>query len=418
MKWWKLKKRDADLERELRSDLELEEEEQRDSGASPEEARYAARRAFGNTTLIKEQTRETWGWAPFERLGQDLRYALRQLRRSPGFALLTVFTLALCIGSTTAIFSVFNATLLRPLPFADPDRLVILWSSIPHLGYSGPGSLTDPDFTQWQQQNQVFEQIAAFRWQTSNLTDNGIPERLLGATVTASLFPLLGVAPELGRIFSVGEQSPGRENVVLISHKLWARRFASNPEILGKTIRLDGNNFAVLGVMPPSFQFPNQPDFWTPMVLTSDRSNATDQIIARIKPNVTLARAAQDVTIIQHRASPPNRHDEINLSFVFLKDKMGANIRPTLTFPFGRRRTSSAHWLRQCRQSFSDEGDSPPARNLHTPCTRCRQNADYPSTAHRKHVACWFRRCSWSNPRGGDGECVGWPVTTRRPRAR
>jgi len=332
MKWWQAKKRDADLERELRSDLELEEEEQRDGGASPEEARYAARRAFGNTTFIKEQTHETWGRAPFERLAQDLRYALRQLRRSPGFALLTVFTLALGIGSTTAIFSVFNATLLRPLPFADPDHLVILWSSSPHFGYSGPGSLTDPDFTQWQQQNQVFEQIAAFRDQTSNLTDNGTPERLIGATVTASLFPLLGVAPEFGRTFSVGEQSPGRENVVLISHELWARRFASSPGVLGKTIRLDGNNFAVLGVMPPSFQFPNQPDFWTPMVLTSDRSNAADQIVARMKPDITLARAVQDVTIIQHRVSPSNRHDEIHLSFAFMKDKMGANIRPTLNF--------------------------------------------------------------------------------------
>jgi hypothetical protein len=200
MKWWQLKKRDADLERELRSDLELK-EEQRESGVSPEEARYAARRAFGNTAVIKEQTHEPRGWAPFEHLGQDLRYALRQLRRSPGFALLTVFILALGIGSTTAIFSVFNATLLRPLPFADPDRLVILWSSIAHFGYSGPGSLTDPDFTQWQQQNQVFEQIAAFRAQTSNLTDNGTPERLLGATVAASLFPLLGVTPDLGRVF-------------------------------------------------------------------------------------------------------------------------------------------------------------------------------------------------------------------------
>src|SRR5271154_1708595 len=162
MKWWSMKKRDADLERELQSDLELEEEEQRENGLPPEEARNAARRAFGNATLIKEQTHEAWGWAPFDRLGQDVRYALRQLRRTPGFALLTVFTLALGIGSTTAIFSVFNATLLRPLPFTDPDRLVVLWSSVPHFGYSGPGSLTDPDFTQWQQQNQVFEQIAAF----------------------------------------------------------------------------------------------------------------------------------------------------------------------------------------------------------------------------------------------------------------
>jgi predicted permease len=332
MKWWQMKKRDADLERELRSDLELEEEEQRENGLSPEQAHYAARRAFGNAALIREQTRETRGGAPFERFLQDAQYACRQMRRSPGFAAITVFTLALGIGSTTAIFSIFNATLLRPLPFENPDRLVILSSSIPHLGYTGPGSLTDPDFVQWQQQNRVFEQIAAFRAQTSNLTGNGVPERLLGATVTASLFPLLGVAPELGRAFSVGEQTPGREDVVLISHKLWARRFASSPEILGKTIKLDGNNLNVLGVMPPGFQFPNQPDFWTPLVLTSDRSNATDKVIARLKPNVTLARAAEDVTIIQHRASPSNRHDEIHLTFVFLKDEMGANVRPTLRF--------------------------------------------------------------------------------------
>ena len=175
MRWWQLKKKDVDLERELSSDLELEEEEQRGSGLSPEEARTPPGALSAIRPLMREQTRETWGWTPFERLGQDLRYALRQLRRSPGFALLTVFTLALGIGSTTAIFSVFNATLLRPLPFADPDRLVILWSSNPHFGYSGPGTLTDPDFTQWQQQNQVFEQIAAFRGQTSNLTDSGTP---------------------------------------------------------------------------------------------------------------------------------------------------------------------------------------------------------------------------------------------------
>jgi hypothetical protein len=147
--WWQLRKSESDLEREVRSDLELEEEEQQEKGLPPEEAGHAARRAFGNEALIKEQTREAWGWVPFERLLHDVRYAFRQVGRNPGFAAIAVLTLALGIGSATAIFSIFNATLLRPLPFEDPDRLASLHTSIPNIGYEGPGSVTDPDFGEW-----------------------------------------------------------------------------------------------------------------------------------------------------------------------------------------------------------------------------------------------------------------------------
>ncbi len=258
---------------------------------------------------------------------QDLRYALRQLRRSPGFTAAVVVTLALGIGANTAIFSIFNATLLRPLPYKNPDRLVILWSTIPRWGFSGPGALTDPDYVQWEEQNQVFEQIAAFRGQTSNLTGSGVPERLLGSTTTASLFPVLGATPELGRAFSPEEQRPGHENVVLLSHRLWARRFGSNPDIVGRLLTLDGKSFTVRGVMPASFQFPNESEFWTPMVLTADRSNAMDQIIARLKPQVTIERAADDVALIAHRLNPDS---SIQLSLAFLKDKAAADLRPTL----------------------------------------------------------------------------------------
>ena len=261
-------------------------------------------------------------------LVQDLAYALRQLRKSPGFAAVAVVTLALGIGANTAIFSIFNATLLRPLPYKDSARLVILWSTIPRWGFSGPGSLTDPDYVQWEQQNQGFEQIAAFRGQTSNLTGSGIPERLLGSTASASLFPLLGAVPELGRVFSPQEQRPGHENVVLLSHGLWVRRFGSDPLVLGKLITLDGKSFTVLGVMPARFQFPSDADFWTPMVLTADRSNAMDQIVARLKPDVTIERAEQDITLIARRLSPDS---SIHLSLAFLKDKAVANLRPALT---------------------------------------------------------------------------------------
>lgn len=136
MKWWQVRKRDADLERELQSDLELEEEEQRENGLSAEEARHAARRAFGNTTLIREHIHEAWGWSPVERLLQDARYALRQLCRSPGFSLVATMTLALGIGATTAIFTLVYDVMLRPLPFAQPDRLVTIeekvaeWSNL------------------------------------------------------------------------------------------------------------------------------------------------------------------------------------------------------------------------------------------------------------------------------------------------
>lgn len=259
---------------------------------------------------------------------QDLAYALRQLRKNPGFAAVAIATLALGIGANTTIFSIFNATLLRPLPYKDPDRLVILWSTIPRWGFSGPGSLTDPDYVQWTQQNQVFEQIAAFRGQTSNLTGGGMAERLIGSSATASLFPLLGASAELGRVFSAEEQLPGHENVVLLSHRVWARRFASDPGVVGRPITLDGKRLTVLGVMPAHFQLPQEADFWTPLVLSSDRSNAMDQIIARLKPGITMDRAVEDITLIGRRLSPDS---SIQLSLAFLKDKAVANIRPALT---------------------------------------------------------------------------------------
>jgi len=326
---------DRELDAELRHHLDLLVSAKMRAGMTEPEARREARMEFGGLEQVKENCREERGTMLAVSAWRDLLYAARQMYRNPGFAAITVLTLALGIGASSAIFSIFNATLLRPLPYKDPDRLVILWSSMPAFGFSGPGALTDPDYVQWEQQNQIFQELAAFRGQTSNLTGSGTPERLLGVASTSTLFPLLGAAPEFGRLFFHDEQTPGHERVVLISHQLWTRRFASDGDILGKAIKLDGNNFTVIGVMPAGFQFPYAADFWTPLVLTNDRSNAMNQVIARLRPGITLERAAEDVTLLQRRNNPSNPHDEIHFSFAYLKDKLVANIRPALVVLLG-----------------------------------------------------------------------------------
>jgi hypothetical protein len=175
MRWWKLKKRDADLEQELRSDLELEEEEQRENGLSPEEALYAARRAFGNATLIKEQTHEAWGWVPLERFLQDFRYALRQLARSPGFAAAAILTLGLGIGASTSIFSVADAVLLRPLPYPNPGRLVRVWEQMPN-GHRP--NLAESNFEDFLTQNNTFASLAAYDYRLASVSGGSEPARV------------------------------------------------------------------------------------------------------------------------------------------------------------------------------------------------------------------------------------------------
>ncbi len=274
MRWFGRKRREQDLERELQAHLDLEAEERADDGLSPEEARYAARRAFGSTGLTKEATREAWGWTSLERLLQDVRFALRLLGRSPGFTVFAVLALALGLGANAAIFSVVNAVLLHPLPFRDAGRLVEIWED----GSRSRFSLDTPapaNYMDWKRQNDVFEDMAALKGDLYALTGQGTPEQIEGSPVTANLFPMLGVSPILGRNFSAQEDRPGGGNVALISYGLWQRRFGGDAAAVGRDIWLNGAKYQVVGVMPPGITFPERSQIWVPLALSRARLGGT-----------------------------------------------------------------------------------------------------------------------------------------------
>jgi predicted permease len=253
MKWWQIKKRSADLERELRSDLELEEEEQQERGLPPEEARYAARRAFGNTTLIKEQTHEAWGWAPFERLSQDVRYALRQLRRSPGFALTAVLILALGIGAVTAVFSLIDAALLKMLPVQSPEQLVQFKTISPAFPVNDAFSY--PAFKTFREQIQVLAGALAFRkLHKIDFEIDGHSALADGQLVSGNYFSVLGVRAIRGRtILPADESVAGQSPVAVIGYDYWRSRFGLDPDIVGKKILLNNALYTIIGVTEPEF---------------------------------------------------------------------------------------------------------------------------------------------------------------------
>ncbi len=238
-----------------------------------------------------------------ETLWQDLRYGARMFLKQPGFTLVAVFALALGIGANTAIFSVVNSVLLRPLNYADADRLLLLNHNYPKLDLKA--SVSAVGYSHYRDHNQSFESVAAVTSWPVNLTGNGDPERLLGMTVTHTFFPLLGVAPAKGRIISPEEDQPGRNRVVVLSDQFWQRRFAADPDIVGKTMLLDGENYTVIGVMPPSFQFGREfgqtLDLWSPIAFTPELMdpnrwrNENLTVIAKLKPNVSLPQAQADM---------------------------------------------------------------------------------------------------------------------------
>ena len=280
------------------------------------------------------------GWNWLEHLGQDVRYGLRMLKKNPGFTAVAVVTLALGIGANTAIFTVVNAVLLKPLPYADPDRLAVIWVTEP----SGPGGLfpdTSPDFRDWQAQNHVFEAMSAATVDGATLTSSGEPQQLRGLSVSPNTFQVLGVQPELGRTFSPDEGPSGHNHVVILSYGLWQSAFAGRKEIVGSNITLDGEAYNVAGVMPRSLRFPNMwgrdPQYWTPITMDApkwktDRGNHWFWVMARLKPGVSLQQAAAEMVTISSRLAQqyPQTNTGVTARVKSLHEQITGNVSEVL----------------------------------------------------------------------------------------
>jgi len=272
---------------------------------------------------------------------QDFRYAIRMIRKSPGFSFVVVSILALGIGANSAIFSVVNAALLRALPFQDPNGLVMVNATHQKLGKT----LASPaDFVDWQSRNSVFVQLAGFRNQYYNVTEVDEPERIYGLAVSTSLFPLLNIKPAVGRAFSSEEEKPGANPVVIVSHGLWQRRFGSDPGFVGKVVKLNNNAYTVVGIMPPDFEFPmaaQTVEIWVPLTLSpnllADRANHNLSVVARLKPGVTLqqAQAGMENIASQLAQENPETNREFGVRLVPLHEEVIRGIKKPLLILFG-----------------------------------------------------------------------------------
>ncbi len=319
--------RDDDLDRELRAHLDLEAEELRAAGSSPQEALHAARRTLGNTTLLKETIREMASWTSFERLFQDLRYGVRLLRRTPGFSAVAILTLGLGIGANTAIFSVVNAVLLRPLPFADSSRLMRIAPTV--------GSITNyPDFQDWKARSRSFEQMEAYVPRAFSITGGDRPVHVRGLRTSGGLLQLLQVNPIHGRTFVPDEIQPGRDHVVLLSEGLWQSSFAHDPGVLGKTVKLNDEVFTVIGILPSTFQFPpDQPaEIVLPQPPDPNRGHGFLNVVGRLKTNATLPQAQVEMETIgkQLELEYPKFDKGSGVRVLSLRDSYAASFRPAL----------------------------------------------------------------------------------------
>jgi putative ABC transport system permease protein len=348
--------REAEIVDEVSQHLEDEFARALSRGASEEEARRVTLAGLENDNLLGQlkrvERRAAQNAVPMgterktnmiDNLGQDMRYGLRMLVKNPAFTAIAVLALALGIGANTAIFSVVNAILLRPLPYKNPDQLVMIWDNAAHLGF--PKDTPSPaNFLDWRQQSTVFAGMAALAQRNFNLTGVGEPERLDGSRVSANLFDLLGVQPIIGRTFVSEEDKPGTK-VALLSEGLWKRRFGSDPSVIGRAIALNGESYTVVGVLPGTVQLPTSGNWhdqvWVPIAFPAEeaasRGNHFLEVIARMKPGVTLSQAKAEMETIAARLAQqyPNTNTRLGTVVLPMHEELVGKMKPALLILLG-----------------------------------------------------------------------------------
>jgi putative ABC transport system permease protein len=349
-RWRALRGREAvigDIDEELRLHLEMQVEDNVGRGMSPDEARRAALKTFGNFDSIRERSYEVRGGGMAESILQDVRYAGRMLAKRPGFTAVAALTLALGVGANTAIFSVVEAVLLRALPYAHADRTVILWEN--NRADNRPHNVVSPaNVLDWRDQSKSFDQVALFVDVRANLTGLGDPEEIGSQLVTANLFDLLGSQAALGRTFTVEDGKEGAPAVAILSHGFWQRRFGGSPDAIQRTITLSGSPVTIVGVMPPDFQWfikessrtGKPPEIWMPLSIPQQfriRRGRFLSVVARLAPGVTQRQAQTELDGITARLE--NQYVEFNKGWgatvVPLRDQLAGEIRPALLVLLG-----------------------------------------------------------------------------------
>ena len=347
--------REAEIVDELAQHLDDRYQQSLRGGATEEEAYQVARRELAASDVLAQELRRVErlvnqdpvvpGAQRSKNMGedlwQDLRYGLRMIVKNPAFTAIAVIALALGIGANSAIFSVVNTVLLQPLPYKDPDRLMMVWEDRAARGFPRDTPAA-ANYIDWRDQNQVFEGMAAMANESFNLTGTGDPERIDGRRVSASLFPLLGVEPFLGRAFAPEEDQPGGNKVVILSHALWKRRFNTDANIVGKAFTFNGESVQVVGVMPAHFQFPTPEDeLWVPIAFTNEQAASRGrhylQVIGRLKPGVNLQQARAEMNTIAARLTQqyPNTNTQLGVAVVPLHEQLVGDIKPALLVLLG-----------------------------------------------------------------------------------